>query len=309
MLEVLTTRIVASLLTLVILGQPVVSEVSSYGQFHFSTDMPDVLILDGEIDADAVYNFRKALREHDAVTLLLNSPGGSVYEALELSAVIADRGIATVIPPEGICASACSFLFVAGKKRQAYGLLGVHQFSSNGAIAGSNAEATSQQITASIADFLKEYDVPMIFFVRMLETPNQGMFWFSAKELADEGLVSGDDFSEVAAIYSKLPAFDVAAPKQEQVAQSASSPTVGPSFDCIKASTSVEFTICSDPKLAELDQVLANRYFNVRASATKLIAKQMLADQRSWLQQRNACGSSLSCLNAVYLDRMAALGF
>lgn len=309
MLAKLPARLMAPLLTLAILGQPAASEISSYGQFHFSTDMPNVLILDGEIDADAVYNFRKALREHDASTLVLNSPGGSVYDALELSAVIADRGIATVIPPEGICASACSFLFVAGKKRQAYGVLGVHQFTSNGAIAGPNAEATAQQVTASIADFLTEYDVPMMFLVRMLETPNQSMYWFSAKELEEEGLVSGDDFSALVDAYSKLPPFAVAAPNPETEPPNATSPTIGPSFDCARASTSVEVTICSDPALAELDQILATRYFNARASATKLIAQQMLADQRAFLQQRNDCGPSRSCLNAVYLDRMAALGF
>ena len=185
---------------------PAAAKIYLYGPFRFDDSLPTVLTLEGEIGGEIVYDFRKALREHPGVTaLFLNSPGGSVYGGLELSAVIHDRGLATVIPPEAMCASACSFLFVAGVQRAAYGVLGVHQFASGD---GGVSEGDAQHVTAEIIDFLREYDIPLIFMVRMLETPNTDMYWFDAEELEKEKLVTGVTFEAEVAQWAQLPASD-----------------------------------------------------------------------------------------------------
>jgi hypothetical protein len=61
--------------------------------------------------------------------LLLDSPGGSVAEALAMADVMDQVGVSTVVPAQAICGSACaSILFVSGKYRtiERGGRLAIH---------------------------------------------------------------------------------------------------------------------------------------------------------------------------------------
>ena len=77
------------------------------------------------------------------------------------------------------------------------------------------------------------------------------------------------------------------------------------SFDCAKASTLVEKTICSDTKLSELDSRLMQSY--KKALATIPDASGLKAAQRAWLTGvRNKCADA-ECLSRAYTDRLNAL--
>jgi len=77
------------------------------------------------------------------------------------------------------------------------------------------------------------------------------------------------------------------------------------SFDCTKASTLVEKTICSDAKLSELDSQLMQSYKKALASSPD--ASGMKSAQRTWLTGvRNKC-TDAACLNRVYTDRLKEL--
>ena len=68
-----------------------------------------------------------------------------------------------------------------------------------------------------------------------------------------------------------------AAPAQDQVS---------PSFDCAKETGAVERAICGDPKLAELDQYIA-QYFKVALEGLGAAdAAALRTDQRAWLATR-----------------------
>ncbi|WP_246205853.1 hypothetical protein [Microvirga arsenatis] len=72
---------------------------------------------------------------HGASVLLLDSPGGSVGEALRISKLLDDNPVHTVIPKGAKCASACaSIIFIAGKFRtvEEGGLFGQHSCSLRG---------------------------------------------------------------------------------------------------------------------------------------------------------------------------------
>ena len=291
------------------------AEVNTYGPFEYDSDVQGVLLLNGEITDGLVYNFRKALREHDITIIFLSSPGGNVYEALELSAVIADRQLSTVIPPNSDCASACSFLFVAGAKRQAYGRLGVHQFSSNGRIDGSVAETVSQTITGDIIDFLKEYDIPLIFMVRMLETPSHSMYWFPDTELQREKIETEDDFNQELARFKGVPTLPANIVKTTAptnlpttAPDNGRAASILPSFDCAKAGTPTEFSICGNAILAEMDTLMAKRYRALRNQMQKTDANLLKAEQRQWINWRDSCGADVSCLEQAYMTRMFELG-
>src|SRR3569623_1398243 len=56
--------------------------------------------------------------KHGTRTLWLDSPGGSVVDAMDMADVIGNVGVTTVVRPKAMCASACaSVVFVAGKYR------------------------------------------------------------------------------------------------------------------------------------------------------------------------------------------------
>jgi uncharacterized protein YecT (DUF1311 family) len=77
-----------------------------------------------------------------------------------------------------------------------------------------------------------------------------------------------------------------------------------PSFDCEKASTPSEKTICSNADLAELDSRLAIAYYQARSSACK---KDLQKQQREWLNKRNSCSSNIQCLKNSYNSRIQKL--
>ena len=59
------------------------------------------------------------------------------------------------------------------------------------------------------------------------------------------------------------------------------------SFDCVKATTSVEKLICSVKTISDLDDILSSRYKAVLLSASDKDA--VKAEQRSWLKRTKKC--------------------
>jgi uncharacterized protein len=79
------------------------------------------------------------------------------------------------------------------------------------------------------------------------------------------------------------------------------------SFDCQKAATASEKTICADPRLSELDEDLA-RYYEAARLALADGAKCLASDQHVWIKEvRDACGADQSCLTRAYQYRLATL--
>ena len=81
-------------------------------------------------------------------------------------------------------------------------------------------------------------------------------------------------------------------------------PASAASFDCGKASTTVEKLICGNAKLSSLDSTMASTYKNLITHSGK--ADQIKAEQRQWLTERNACADD-ACLQAKYEQRLIQL--
>ncbi len=298
--RILSVSILASWATVA----AVQAEEYQYGRFVYDTAQAGVLVLDGQIDGDTVEDFRKALREHSPSLLALNSPGGSVSSGLELSAIINDRKIETYIPSSAYCASACSFLFFAGNPRTAHGNLGVHQFAtiSNGQSLTSETEQITQEVAGKIVAYLHEYDTPSKVYVRMFETLPDEMYWFTKEELHNDGIEISTQ--------SRLPiiAFsDSAAPQNEERAEPRTSAVAHPSFNCAKASTLAEYSICGDETLSALDARIGIVYRKLENSLSASAFAGVRRDQRKWIARREACQASVACLDTVYRQRIAEL--
>ena len=78
--------------------------------------------------------------------------------------------------------------------------------------------------------------------------------------------------------------------------------SVAASFDCKKATSSVEQLICANTDISELDTTLGKLYSSLKKERPDLIVS-----QKKWLQDaRNVC-STAECLKTVYIDRINAL--
>lgn len=82
-----------------------------------------------------------------------------------------------------------------------------------------------------------------------------------------------------------------------------------PSFECAKAKSPIDTTICTDRTLAERDQVLAALYAKAQVSALGVGRSSALEGQREWLKSRNGCGGPKikNCLLRQYNTRIATL--
>lgn len=166
-------------------------QLSIYGSFLHSGMMPDALFMFSEIRKNDSFELRRALRNHQISTIVLSSPGGSVWEALNMAGIIHDKSLTTYVPTKGFskngeCASACSFLFFAGNERVARGKLGVHQFYSarpdeNKKI--SDTQEITQFTVSEIIGFLNEFGAPPFVYEKMFQQTE--MYFFGEEEMLD----------------------------------------------------------------------------------------------------------------------------
>jgi uncharacterized protein len=79
------------------------------------------------------------------------------------------------------------------------------------------------------------------------------------------------------------------------------------SFDCKKAVTRIEKTLCSDPQLSRLDEELASAFKDARSAPRGMNAEPVVEDQKHWLKvERNHCPDA-ACLKKAYEKRIAEL--
>lgn len=149
----------------------------------------EVLRLSGPIDGGTADRLAAALSSvkpfpHGAPILLLDSPGGSVAEALTISHLLVRHPFHTVVPDGAKCASACaSIVFVAGTYRtvEPFGTLGQHSCSSGGVSDQLCNEALAQHAVShgvshgSIAAFVTH-------------VPPDQILWFSREDVDGWGL-------------------------------------------------------------------------------------------------------------------------
>lgn len=157
-----------------------------YGSFILNTEIPNTLFFFDEIRQNDSFELRKALRNHDIENIVLASPGGNVFEGLQMAGIIFDKQLRTYIPRNTVCASACSYLFFAGKERLADGDLGVHQAASANSQdkqAIGETQYVTQFTVSEIIGFLNEFGTPAFVFERMFQ--DLEMYYFDPIELME----------------------------------------------------------------------------------------------------------------------------
>ena len=128
-------------------------------------------------------------------TVVLNSPGGSVTDALAMGRIIREKKFATEIEAGKYCASSCPLVFAGGIERRAgeAAIIGVHQVALiSSAASGSPRDEMSvaQNISARCQRYLGDMGVSLQAWVHAMETPRDKLFVFKPDELKSLNMVT-----------------------------------------------------------------------------------------------------------------------
>lgn len=83
--------------------------------------------------------------------------------------------------------------------------------------------------------------------------------------------------------------------------------TEAASFDCKKAKTEIEKTICTNAVLSKLDEEMATHFMRAQTMERKLGQMPNKSAQRDWMLERNKCNVDEQCLRRAYDERIGEL--
>ena len=127
------------------------------------------------------------LRRDKAVGLLINSPGGSLYEARRLGRYLRANGLRVGV--DGLCTSACVDVLAGGIERYvtSNAKLGIHQSKVPKHL--SSHEGGQLSVVAA-ALYLREMGVDDGIALAAAAVPNNSMYWISVLEALKTGLAT-----------------------------------------------------------------------------------------------------------------------
>jgi PAN domain len=171
------------------------AETTDYGSIVHHDELPRVLFLLGQIESGDSFELRRAMRNHEIELVVTASPGGNLYEGLQIASILHDKNVSTYIPENASCESSCANIFLGGRNRMVLGELGVHQFYSSGEHAAAQGRkdvttSATQYTTSEIIGIMNEFDTPPFVYEKMFGTDEIYYFRGSDKLKLSRG---GDD--------------------------------------------------------------------------------------------------------------------
>jgi hypothetical protein len=163
---------------------------------RFALEAGGVLKAVGSIDPGAAQRFAEevAARGEYVRTISLNSPGGSLEDAMAMARLIRKEGFATEVADGAICASSCPLVLAGGLERHVgdRAAIGLHQFYAitRADTAPAQAMADAQMTTARISRLLTELDVDPALWLHALDTPPRALYYLSADQMRKYRLVT-----------------------------------------------------------------------------------------------------------------------
>jgi hypothetical protein len=128
-------------------------------------------------------------------TVILNSPGGSVADALAMGRLIREQKFATEVEAGKYCASSCPLVFAGGIERRAgdKAVIGVHQVAAITTAANApprDEMSVAQNISARCQRYLGDMGINLQVWIHAMETPHDRLFVFTPDELRSLDLVT-----------------------------------------------------------------------------------------------------------------------
>lgn len=155
------------------------------------------LMASGIITAEASRSFAAEAERHSEYirTVVLNSLGGSVTDALAMGRLIREKRFATEVEAGKYCVSSCPLVFAGGVDRRAgeKASIGVHQMTAMHSAANGpprDEMSVAQDISARCQRYLGDMGVSLQVWVHAMETPHDRLFVFKTDELKSLNLVT-----------------------------------------------------------------------------------------------------------------------
>lgn len=172
-----------------------------------SPDMPRRLLTESvEVDGRAALRLRGAIAAGDAdrivealqrdrpELLTLDSPGGSVSDALQIGRVVREIGTDTHLPAGAVCLSACPYIFAGGVARDVddAARLGVHQhsFGESTILPAFLAVEDIQRGQAEVLEHLDAMGIDLRIMGPALATPADEIYILTVDELETWNVVT-----------------------------------------------------------------------------------------------------------------------
>ncbi len=155
-----------------------------------------VLYAEGTIDPGAAERFAHEIEARGEYIkfVALNSPGGSVDDAIAMSKLIRQKAIGTKIDERALCASSCPIVFAGGVTRTAEkdAVIGVHQVFNGGIepVSPDQAMSSAQAVTARVARHLDEMGIGAGLWIHALETPPDQLYYLTPEKMAEYRLTT-----------------------------------------------------------------------------------------------------------------------
>ena len=142
--------------------------------------------LTGEISHQTFEQFAQTVATTNAISVLLDSPGGSIFAARGVAKIVQEQSINT--HSDTLCASACTLIFMAGAQRTLgpNGSLGFHSYSENTPI----PLYPSAPEQARDRAFLTASGVSAAFIERAYATPPDQLWRPTRAELRAAGVLT-----------------------------------------------------------------------------------------------------------------------
>ncbi|WP_169285567.1 hypothetical protein [Chelativorans sp. ZYF759] len=166
------------------------------GQIRFELLPGGILLAEGSIEQGAAARFRAEVeaRGEYVSTVRLNSPGGSLEDAMAMARLVREREYRTEVLDGALCASSCPLVFAGGVTRAAgeKAAIGLHQFyaPSGSSTAPAQAMSDAQITTARISRHLGDMGVDAAVWLHALDTPPRQLYYLTREEMARYRLVT-----------------------------------------------------------------------------------------------------------------------
>ncbi|WP_433994595.1 hypothetical protein [Bradyrhizobium lablabi] len=155
------------------------------------------LMATGTITPGISKNFATEAERHSEYirTVVLNSPGGSVTDALAMGRLIREKRFATEVEAGKYCMSSCPLVFAGGVDRRVgdKAAIGVHQVAAIRSAANDpprDEMSIAQNISARCQHYLADMGVSLQVWVHAMETPHDKLVVFNPEELKSLNIVT-----------------------------------------------------------------------------------------------------------------------
>jgi len=143
-------------------------------------------VVSEEITSGDIENLRRGLDEHSGNyfrnVVVLNSPGGSVDEAMKIGRLIRSLGFGVIVPREAVCFSSCVYILAAGVDKTVAGAIGIHRPYFDGGHSPTLA-ASLKEVESRSAQYFDEMNIPVTLTEVMFTTPPNEMRILTPVEL------------------------------------------------------------------------------------------------------------------------------